>query len=401
MSTKENTSAYLQGVTSLLVDTTLSITDIVETMHKRVVHPPLLPSTPIQHLITNIASITYKNIKWSTILIGKGLDKTLAQLGPVLGTIHSSNKKNTILAVLNGIVGDYLEKKENPLQLKMHFRYLSKTLFFNNKKLFEPNSKVNGKILIMVHGSCMNDYLWTREGHNHGTALEKELDKTTIYLNYNSGLHISSNGKKLNDLLEQLVLHWPTPIEEINIISHSMGGLVTRSAIHYGIKQHKNWMKYLQKNVFLGTPHHGAPLEKIGNYIDFILESIPYTKPFARLGKIRSAGVTDLRYGNVVDQDWQDYDRFELQGDKRQHIALPENVENYCIAAAIGKETKATAKLFGDNLVTVKSALGQHKNPDKDLNFKEENTWIAYENSHLDLLNNPKIYAKIKAWFLK
>lgn len=106
-----------------------------------------------------------------------------------------------------------------------------------------------------------------------------------------------------------------------------MGGLVSRSAIHYGQQQQKLWTKHLKKIIFLGTPHHGAPLEQAGNFLDVILEAIPYAKPFARLGKIRSAGVTDLRYGNLLDEDWQNNDRFKMQGDQRKNISLPEQVE--------------------------------------------------------------------------
>jgi len=401
MPNKKNTSSYLQGITRVIMDTTIGITDLVETMHKRVVHPPLLPSTPIQHLITNIAGITYKNIRWSTKLIGGSLDKALGQLHAVLGETKTTIEKEAIRSALNGVVGDYLEENENPLKITMQFRYLSKAITLNHKSLNAIYPTINGKILLMVHGACMNDLQWMRKEHNHGEALAKHLGKTPIYLHYNSGRHISSNGKLLNDLLENLVLTWPVPIEELVIVSHSMGGLVSRSALHYGIQEQNTWKKYLKKIVFLGTPHHGAPLERTGNYLDVILESIPYAKPFARLGKVRSAGITDLRYGNLIDEDWQDKDRFELQKDPRQHIQLPKFIECYSIAAVIGKATEPIShRIVGDNLVDVKSALGQHKNPSKDLAFKKKNTWVAFESNHLDLLNNPKVYAKIKAWLI-
>jgi pimeloyl-ACP methyl ester carboxylesterase len=401
MPNKKKTSSYLQGITKIIVDTTIGITDLVETMHKRVVHPPLLPSTPIQHLITDIAGITYKTIRWSTQLIGDNLDKALEQLDAVLGDIKISDEKEAIRSALNGVVGDYLEENENALEITIQFKYLSTAIPLDCSGLDEIYPSINGKILLMVHGACMNDLQWTRKGHNHGEALAKELGKTPIYLHYNSGRHISSNGKDLNELLEQLVMQWTVPVEELVIISHSMGGLVSRSAIYYGHLEQHTWTKHLKKIVFLGTPHHGAPLERTGNYLDVILESIPYAKPFARLGKVRSAGITDLRYGNLIDEDWQDIDRFELQGDPRQHIPLPKQIECYSIAAAIGKATDSISpRLIGDGLVDVKSALGQHKNSSKNLAFKEKNTWIAYENKHLDLLNNTEIYTQIKAWLV-
>lgn len=399
MPDKIKTASSLQGLTRLATDATLGITEIVEAMHQQVVHPPFLPSTPIQHLITNIAGFTFKGIRLGTRVIGGSLDKVLGKLGPVLGEVEATAQKETIRAVLNGIVGDTLEEKDNPLKISMQFRHQGKTIPLDRKNLAAVYPNSNGKILLMVHGACMNDLLWTREDHNHGLELSKDLGKTAIYLHYNSGRHISENGQDFNVLLEKLVSEWPVPVEEITVIAHSMGGLVTRSAQHYGEQQQKSWTKYLKQIVFLGTPHHGAPLERIGNYVDVILASIPYARPFARLGKIRSAGVTDLRYGNLLQSDWEGRDRFEIKRDARQNIPLPKQVNCYSIAAVLGKATAGQpARILGDTLVDVKSALGQHKDPAKNLNFKEQNTWITYETTHLDLLNHPAVYNKIKNW---
>ena len=399
MSNKRKVGSDLRGVTQLITEATVGVTDLVEAMHKRVVHPPFTPSTPIQNLITQIASIVFKNIKWSTKFIGNNLDKALEKLTSVLGEIKVSEEQEAIRSVLNGVIGDYLEKNKNPLKIEMQFRHQGIAIYLDEKKLKETYPKINGKILLMVHGSCMNDIQWTQNENNHGEILAKELGKTPIYLNYNSGLHVSTNGRKLSDLLENLVLNWPVAIEEISILAHSMGGLVTRSAFFYGEEHQKNWTKNLKKIIFLGTPHHGAPLEKAGNILDVILETIPYSKPFARLGKIRSAGVTDLRYGNLIDEDWQNVDRFKMQGDKRQHVQLPENVDCYSIAGVVGKKSiSISSKLVGDKMVNVKSALGKHKKTSKNLQFLKENTYISYETSHVELLSNPKIYAKIKSW---
>jgi pimeloyl-ACP methyl ester carboxylesterase len=399
MSKKTKKDSDLQGITSLIIDATIEITNLVEAMQKQVVHPSFLPSTTIQKLITSIASITYKNIRWSTLFIGSSISKILKKLTPVIGKIKDSDKKELFLSVLNGVIGDYLEEKENPLKITMQFRYQSKTVAINPKSIRAVYPKVNGKILLMVHGSCMNDLQWTRKDHNHGKIIAAELNKTPIYLNYNSGLHISSNGKNLNNLLEELLKNWPVPIEELVIVSHSMGGLVARSALYYGEQNQKNWTNHLKKVVFLGTPHHGSYIERIGSYLDLILESIPYAKPFAKLGKIRSAGVTDLRYGNLIDEDWINEDRFEIKKDKRQQVPLPKKIAFYSIAAVIGKETEAlSTEALGDTLVAVKSALGHHKNPDRNLHFNKKNIWVSYDSNHLDLLNNPSILDKLKVW---
>lgn len=398
MTNKTKPDTDLQGLTRMITDVTIGITEIVEAMHHRIVHPTFLPSTPIQHVVTDIAGITYKTIKFSTRFIGSGLDKAFGQLAPILGEIKATNESEAIRSALNGVVGNYLEENENPLKIKMQFRYQGKALTLDSNSIEQNFPSINGKIILMVHGSSMNDIQWTRNGHNHGEKLAEDLQKTSIYLHYNSGLHISTNGQKLNALLEDLFINWPVPIEEIDIVAHSMGGLVSRSAIYYGQKDGKIWTKHLKKIVFLGTPHHGSHVERAGNYLHTILDYLSYTKPLAKLGEIRSAGVTDLRFGNLVDEDWQGKDRFELQKDQRRHIPLPEEIECFAIAAINADETESLQKSHNDYLVDVKSALGKHKNPDKTLNFKEENIWIVYKNSHMDLLSNPKIYSKIKEW---
>lgn len=400
MSHKKTIRSNLQGIASLVTDATIGITDLVEAMHRQIVHPPFLPSTPIQHLISGLAGITYKNIRWSTKLIGNNIGNVLGRLTAAHPKIKNTYKTDAIRSVLNGVIGDYLERNENPLAITMQIRHEAEAISIDKKSIGKAYPTINGKILLMVHGACMNDIKWTQKKHNHGLALAKELKKTPVYLNYNSGLHISTNGQNFSALIEELIQNWPLPVEELVIIGHSMGGLVSRSALYYGQQQQKLWTKHLKKIVFLGTPHHGAPLEKIGNFLDAVLEAIPYTKPFAKLGKIRSAGVTDLRYGNLLDEDWKNIDRFKRQADKRQHLPLPQKVACYSIAGIVGKKTSVAAQLLGDNMVNVKSALGAHKDYTKTLNFKQENTMIAYENNHIGLLSDATIYNKLKCWLV-
>ena len=182
----------------------------------------------------------------------------------------------------------------------------------------------------------------------------------------------------------------PKPVELV-VIAHSMGGLVSRSACHYGQVEGHSWLNHLRKMVFLGTPHHGAPLERAGNWVDILLEISPYSAPFSRLGKIRSAGVTDLRYGNILDEDWKERDRFNCRGDHRSAAPLPEGLQCYTIAAATGKKSSMLGdKVIGDGLVTLDSALGRHKNAELNLSFPKTRQWIARDMNHMDLLSHPR-----------
>jgi pimeloyl-ACP methyl ester carboxylesterase len=189
-------------------------------------------------------------------------------------------------------------------------------------------------------------------------------------------------------------------VQELAIIGHSMGGLVARSAIHCATQAGHRWPTHLRKLVFLGTPHHGAPLERLGNWVDTALEVSPYTAPFASLGKIRSAGITDMRYGNLLEDDWKGRDRFAPGSDPRRPLPLPQDVQCYVIAATRQAAEASGHDLPGDGLVPVDSALGRHPNPEMSLALSDSRQWIAFGMSHWDLLSHTAVYAQIQRWLV-
>ena len=245
----------------------------------------------------------------------------------------------------------------------------------------------------------MSDLQWTRQSHDHGAALARDLGYTPVYLSYNSGLHVSVNGRAFAEALEALVAAWPREIEDFVIIGHSMGGLVARSACLAAEEAGHAWRKKLRKLVFLGTPHHGAPLERIGNWVDVVIGRTPYAAAFGRLGKLRSAGVTDLRFGAIEDADWRGRDRFAREPDPRRPVSLPDGVVCYAIAAtAAASPGDLKDRLLGDGLVPVTSALGRHKEAARDLNFAPDRQWVACETGHLDLLSRRDVYERMAGW---
>ena len=391
-----NLPTDLRGVGRLTVDAIIGVTDIVESLHHTITSVSGTQGTPGQKRTKGITGLVYRNIRTVTELVGNGIDAPLDRFSSLLGEQESSPGREAVLAALNGVLGDHLVARNNPLAIPMQFRRHGKPL---TKQTFsEAIQQSNGKLAIMVHGLCMNDLQWNRQGHDHGAALARDLGFEPIYLHYNTGLHISENGREFSDLLESLVEQSPQPLELV-IIAHSMGGLVSRSACYYGERIGHTWPAHLRELVFLGTPHHGASLEKGGNWIDVILDVSPYSAPFSRLGKIRSSGITDLRYGNVVDDDWKGRDRFGLSGDQRMAVPLPEGVDCYAIAATSSKEFNVLGEdLVGDGLVTVNSALGRHKNAELNLLFPETHQWVGRNMKHMDLLNHPEVYKTIKKW---
>jgi hypothetical protein len=301
-----------------------------------------------------------------------------------------------VVAALNGVLGDHLAATGNPLAIVMRLRREGKPLELTRDGLVRAVPRPGGKIVVLVHGLCMNDRQWTRRVHNHGTALARDLGYTPVYLHYNTGLHVSTNGRALAELLEALVAAWPVPVEELAIVAHSMGGLVSRSAHHCGTRAGHAWTRRLRKVVFLGTPHHGAPLERGGQWIHLLLDQTPFIAPVARLGKIRSARITDLRHGSILDEDWQGRDRFAHGTDVRRPVPLPDGVQ--CFAIAGRSAAHLGGRLLGDGLVPLASALGRHDDPRFALAFAESHQWIAYDTGHFDLLGRPDVYERMRAW---
>ena len=395
-------AADLRGVSRLAVDAVTGLTDLVEAMHHTIASVPSVAGTAPKGRTGGITGFAYGTIRGVARLVGGGIDVVLGQLGSTLGEAGASPAREAVLAALNGVLGDYLAATANPLAIPMRLRRNGRPLELTPEGLAavaqRPGNE-RGKLLVLVHGLCMNDLQWTRQGHDHGAALARDLGYTPVYLHYNSGLHVSTNGRDFAELLETLVKAWSVPITELAIIGHSMGGLVARSACDVGRASTHTWLRSLRKLVFLGTPHHGAPFERGGHWVDIILGVSPYTAPFARLGKIRSAGVTDLRYGNLLDADWVDRDRFARSRDRRTPVPMPAGVECYAIAATTGDAAgDAKDRILGDGLVPLASALGRHADPAWTLPIPEANQWIGYGMNHLDLLGRAEVYAQIKRW---
>lgn len=397
--TKRVHPADLVGFSRLAIAATLGITDVVEAMHVKIARSSGIDLSSAPERTRGIAGTVYKSVRGATMLAGGGIDTVLARVVPMMGQSDSSPEREAVLAALNGVIGDYLAETNNPLAISMCLRRNGKPLLLEKQALADATLGASGKLLVLVHGLAMSDLKWRREGHDHGEALVRDLGYTPIYLHYNSGLHISSNGRALAELLEVLVQQWPVPLEEFAIIGHSMGGLVARAAYHYGTLANHDWTRKLRRLIFLGTPHHGSPLERGGNWVNFVFELNQYTNPLARLGKIRSAGITDLRYGNLLDDDWQSRDRFKISGDLRQPVPLPKRVQCYAIAASTSERPSSLRSVvLGDGLVPVGSALGRHSDPRLALRFVKSRQWVGYGMRHFDLLSHPRVYKQIRKW---
>ncbi len=394
----------LRGSSALAIDAVKSITDLVEEMHGAIssLALPLAGKNTKPKTTRGITGLVYKSVRGITGAVGWGIDRSLAAaqlpavskaLSPIVKQLSAKLKlksaepyRETVRAAANGVLGDTLAATNNPLAITMQFRQQGEALQTLPK---------NGKILIFVHGLCMNDIQWLRDGHDHGAMLAEEYGFEPIYLHYNTGRHIHENGADFAALLEQTLQDWPVPIAQLVIIGHSMGGLITRSACHQAIQSNHAWVKHLSKLVTLGSPHAGAPLERAGRGIDYVLGISPYTAPFARLGLVRSAGIQDLRHGAVTPSGelpmWPKHVKLYTLACTKQKAPSPDQAKDL---------TEPFKRLLGDGLVPIKSALAKEDKPalGLPLTIPASRQAIVYETDHFQMLGSQPVAKHLLRW---
>jgi pimeloyl-ACP methyl ester carboxylesterase len=269
--------------------------------------------------------------------------------------------------------------------------------------LSEPASK----IVVFVHGLGCTEWAWTfhaEELHgdpetSFGTLISRDLGHTPLYVRYNTGRHVSENGRSLAELLSTIVRDYPRPIDEIVLVGHSMGGLVARSAVHYGNEEGAEWVPLLSHVFCIGSPHLGAPLEKASHALASLLGffDTPGTQVPARLLNARSAGIKDLRYGYLVDEEWKDRDPDAFLEDNRRDIPFVDSALYCFVATTITEDPNhPIGQLIGDVLVRLPSAAGLTPEPARRIPFHIGRVLGGLH--HLEILNHPDVYAVIRKW---
>jgi pimeloyl-ACP methyl ester carboxylesterase len=304
------------------------------------------------------------------------------------------------IAAVNGIYGDELTDRANPLAGAMVIRHDGKSVALTADSLAATFPAATSRVVVFVHGWCLTERSWSRpprqggDSRSYGERLRADLGFTPVKLRYNTGLHISVNGRTLAEILDLLHDQWPVPITELVLVGHSMGGLVARSACHYGAQQQLGWTDAVGRVVCLGSPHLGADIEKGVNVASWALAKLPETRAIAEFLNARSDGVKDLRYGACLDEDWRDADPDEFLQDRCQETPFLPHATYHFVASTVAPPLLGI--IAGDHLVRSKSAAGQGKS--RMIPFDTQHGLTLSGLNHFDLLNHPSVYAKLREW---
>ena len=304
------------------------------------------------------------------------------------------------IAAVNGIYGDELTDHANPLAGAMMIRHEGTSVALTAESLSATFPAATGRVVVFVHGWCLTERSWSRQPRqgddrrSYGERLRADLGFTPITLRYNTGLHISVNGRTLAEILDLVHDQWPVPITELVLVGHSMGGLVARSACHYGAEEQLGWTDAVSRVVCLGSPHLGADIEKGVNAASWALAKLPETRAIAAFLNARSDGVKDLRYGACLDEDWRDADPDEFLQDRCRETPFLPHATYHFVATTVAPPLLGL--IAGDHLVRPKSAAGQGKS--RSIPFDTEHGLTLTGLHHFDLLNHPSVYAKLRDW---
>jgi pimeloyl-ACP methyl ester carboxylesterase len=298
-------------------------------------------------------------------------------------------------AAINAIVGDQLEERASDVRIEMAVRRRSRDLPLQAEPVARAFPSATPRIAVFVHGLGEDDGAWRlradRAGGTYGSRLQADLGFTPVHLRYNTGLHISENGRRLARLLDDLLAAWPIPVEELLLVGHSMGGLVIRAACHDASSSERTWLANVRHVVFLGSPHLGAPLEKIVNAGAWGLGIAPESRAFANVLNTRSAGIKDLCFGYVCDEDWCDCDAGALLQNKRRALPPHESITCHHVAATLTtRDRHPIGFAAGDLLVRHASAAGV------GIQAARRTARHFGRRTHFDLLNDPEVYAHMR-----
>ena len=409
----------LRGLKDLLVAALNGGTTTVEQMHASIARRPFevlerlpvtrIPAAAVRMIHDGIAGGVYRGLRGLNGLAGGAAGLALVPLAQRSPAEDGPSPAAWDLAVgaLNGVVGDRLERDRNGLRIRMEFRHEGRPLAPDTEALRRAYPGAARKLALFVHGLAGSDQVWRFYSEEHygnrettyGSLLEKDHGYAPLYLRYNSGLHISENGGLLAERIEELVRAWPVAVEEIVLVGHSMGGLVARSACHHGKQRRNGWVDSVRHVFTIGTPHLGAPLEKLGNVMGWVLNTLDVTRPFARIVNGRSVGIKDLRFGYLVEEDWRGRNADALLENNRHDIPFLDSAAHYFVAATVTKNPNhPLGLLIGDTLVRFPSAAGRAASPARRVPFRDENGHHLGAMTHLRLLNHPAVYDQIRFW---
>jgi len=391
---------------------------LVKEMHEGIASRPFtalgIAAEPVRVIHDGVSRAVYAGVRGGLRALARGgaeLSGRRSELGDRAGEdqpgLDSRPVASVVVGAVNGLYGNHLQARGNELAQPMGFRRQGIEVPLDPDALAAAFPEATDRLVVFVHGLCETEGAWWLRARGveandqwaYGERLQQDLGFTSLYLRYNTGRHVSENGRQLAALLEQLLRSWPCAVRELVLVGHSMGGLVARSACHYAESEDLAWAEAVRHVFCLGTPHLGADLEKGANALSWALGRLPETRALATFLNARSAGIKDLRYGSCVEDDWRDCDPDEFLRDRCQEVPFLPDAAYYFIGATLTEGP--LGRWLGDLLVRSPSASGRGNGKGRRIPFEVDNGYELSGLTHFDLLCHPAVYRQLRMWITR
>jgi len=375
------------GVTHLVLHSAAEVTDLVAEMDGTIRQSPW-PTGSVKLPPRQRAPWPYRLVAG----VFRHTAKLLQKLVIEAEITQSHGVTLPVLSALNGVLGDKLEHWQSPLAFGMTLRnQSSEQLAWSD--LATSNK---AKVVLFAHGLCWSEREWQTPAQSDFLAVMQNKGWQPAWLRYNSGRAIWRNGEDLANWLEEALTEYP--VKELVLVGHSQGGLLIRSAFEYAREHHQYWPQFITRAAYLATPHHGAPLERAGNWANALLSYSPYTRPLMRLGNIRSAAIRDLRFG-LLTKAQSDLVTEQAHQDCRDCATeLPAHVHHFLLAGSLNSD--AAKNWIGDGLVPVSSGLGLHARAEMNLSAPSLTRVELQRMDHMKMLADVRVWDALADWWL-
>lgn len=390
--------------TQTLADTVSHVEQVHRAVAARVFACTAPASRPARVVHDGIATGVYAVLRGVGLVSGLTATELLRTTTASARPAGSTSKSNLALAVLNATLGDELADQGSPLAIPMAVRRDRADVAPRREALEGAFPEATSKVAVFVHGLGENEESWRLHADRYGDGTEstygsrlaQDLGYTPVFLRYNTGLHISENGRRLTTLLDEVTAAWPAPVVDLTLVGHSMGGLVARSACHYAQQRGHSWTSRLRHVLYLGSPHFGAGLEQWVGRLSGVLARYNESRPLASVLDRRSAGIKDLRAGHLLDEHWRDPGpRPKSPGSA---VPLIPSANHYVVSATVTTSRRnPLGRLMGDLLVQPASARGRSRRGGH-IPFPAEHMRHFGGLHHFRLLNHPAVYEAMREW---
>jgi len=388
--------------TATLTETVSHVEQVHHAIADRVFTVAAPASRPARLVHDGIATGVYAGIRAAGHAGGRAATELVSAAIGSATPAGTTPRSNLALAMLNALRGDELADEDSPLAIVMAVRCDRQDVEPRRDAVHAAFPEATSKLAVFVHGLGETEESWRRHADyqggpsSYGSRLAGDFGYTPVYLRYNTGLHISENGRHLATLLDQLVAAWPVPVAELIVVGHSMGGLVVRSACHHAEQTGQPWVSTVRHVFYLGTPHLGAGLEQSISRLTDLLGRLDESRPLASVLNRRSAGIKDLGAGSLLDDDWSD----RPPGSRRHggEVHLLPGANHYAVSATVTTSRRnPLGRVVGDLLVHPGSARG-HSRRGRHIPFPVEHTRHFGGLHHFHLLNHPSVYEALRDW---